>query len=97
MSTASTINTITTQTLSYAPAVIAGVQAAELSGASGETKAQAVVNAVLAGSGAAESATNPNVAGIASLVNLFVSIFNATGLFSHKATVPAVAPAKTVV
>lgn len=79
-----TISAITTQTLTYAPAVIAGVQAAETTGASGTSKLQAVVNGVLAGSQALEGAPNPDVAGIAALVNLFVSIFNATGIFSHK-------------
>lgn len=81
----STISAITTQTLTYAPAVIAGVQAAETTGASGTSKLQAVVNGVLAGSQALEGAPNPDVAGIAALVNLFVSIFNATGIFGHKA------------
>lgn len=86
MSVTAKVNVITTQTLAYAPAVLAGIQAAELSAASNETKLQSVVNGVLAGSGALESSTNPEVAGIAALTNLFVSIFNATGIFSHKKT-----------
>lgn len=80
-----TIAAITTQTLTYTPAVIAGVQAAETSLASGPSKQQAVINAILAGSQAAEGVPNPNVAAIAALVNLTVSIFNALGLFKHKA------------
>ena len=82
------ITQITTQTLAYAPAVLAGIQVAEQSTASGASKQQAVVNAVLAGSGALEAAPNANVAGIAALVNLFVSIFNSLGLFNHKPAPP---------
>lgn len=78
-----TIAAITSNTLSYAPAVVAGVQAAEITGASGATKQQAVINGILAGSQALEIAPNPNVAAIAALINLFVSIFNATGIFHH--------------
>lgn len=84
MSTTPIVTQITSGTIAYAPAVLAGIQAAELSSASSETKQQAVVNAVLAGSQALEGAPNANVAGVAALVNLFVSIANATGLFSHK-------------
>lgn len=79
------VTAITTQTLAYAPAVLAGIQVAEQSNASGATKQQAVINAVLAGSQSLESAPNPNVAGIAALVNLFVAILNATGALNHKA------------
>jgi hypothetical protein len=79
-----TIAAITSHTITFAPAVIAGVQAAEMSSANGTTKQQAVVNAVLAGARAAEGTPNPNVAAIASLVDLVVSVLNATGLFSHK-------------
>lgn len=89
MSTLSTVNTITSDTLVYAPAVLAGVQAAEVSAAPGTTKLQAVVNGVLAASQAGEAVPNATVAGISMLVNLVVSIFNATGLFSHKAATPA--------
>lgn len=80
-----TIAAITNGTLTYTPAVIAGVQAAEASSADGATKQEAVVNAILAGSQAVESVPNPNVAGIAALVNLTISILNALGLFKHKA------------
>lgn len=79
-----TIATINTQTITYLPAVLAGVQAAEQSNAAGATKKQAVVNAVIAGARGAETSTNPNVAGIAALVDLVVSILNSTGVFSHK-------------
>jgi hypothetical protein len=87
----STIGTISTQTLTYAPAILAGVQAAEQSTVSGADKKQAVVNAVIAGARAAEGVPNPQVAGIATLIDLFISILNATGVFSHKsAPAPAV-------
>lgn len=93
MSTLATVNTITTGVVSYAPAVIAGIQAAEATGtASGQSKQAAVVSAVLngveVGSGALENSTNSTVAGVAALVNLFVSIFNSLGIFKH-ATVTA--------
>ena len=65
MSTASTINAITTTELAYTPAVLAGVQVAETAIAAGDTKAQAVVNGSLVGSQALESAPQPSVAGIA--------------------------------
>ena len=86
-----TISAITSQTMAYAPAVLAGVQAAEQSNASGATKKQAVVNAVMAGSQLLTSSPNANVAGIAALVDMFVSILNATGMFAHKTsgTAPA--------
>ena len=84
-----TIAAVNSNVLAFTPAVMAGVMAAEQSGADGATKQQAVVNAVLGTSGVLESNTNPNVAGIAGLVNLVLSIFNATGIFSHKKAVAA--------
>lgn len=82
--TVQAVSMIDTQVATYAPAVIAGVQAAEHSGASGNDKKQAVIDAVLAGSQAAEGAPVPQVAAIAGLVNLVVSIFNSLGIFKHK-------------
>lgn len=81
-----TIAAITNDTLSYAPATLAAVLAAEQSKAAGSDKLQAVVDGVLGGTQALEASPNPNVAAISALANLFVSIFNATGLFSHKST-----------
>jgi hypothetical protein len=87
MSTLSTVNSITTQTVSYAPAVLAGIQAAEATQAGGASKQAAVVQAVLngveVGSGDLAQSSNPTVAGVAALVNLFVSIFNSLGIFKH--------------
>jgi hypothetical protein len=80
------VASITSNTLAYAPAVLAGIQVAETSPAPGTTKLQAVVNGILGGSQVLEGTPNPTVAGIAALVNLFVSILNATGVFNHKAT-----------
>jgi N-acetylglucosamine-6-phosphate deacetylase len=80
---------ITADTLAFAPAVLAGVSAAETAAplAPGTTKQAAVVNAVLqgiqVGSGELETSANPTVAGVATLVNLFVSIFNALKVFKH--------------
>jgi hypothetical protein len=73
----------------YAPVAIAAVLAAEQSRASGMAKQQAVVNAILAGARMGESVPNANVAGVAALVDLIVSVLNATGVFSHRAPVAA--------
>ena len=89
MSVATTVTTIDTQTLTYLPAVIAGMQAAELTGASVDSKKQAVLNAVIAGSTVLASSPNPNVAAIAGMIDLFASIFTALGFFRKKAAVPA--------
>lgn len=90
MSVASTVATITTNELQYAPAVLAGVQVAEAAGvnATGAEKAQAVLNGILEGSQvlATTPTVPPSVAGIAALINLSVSIINAFGLFGHKTT-----------
>lgn len=81
-----TVNDITSQIVTYTPAVVAGVQAAEVSGASGESKLTAVIDGIQKGSQVAEGIPVPSVAAIAGLVNLVVSIFNALGVFKHKAT-----------
>jgi hypothetical protein len=82
----STINQITSQTLTYAPAVAAAVTAAQQirnadPSVTGPMAQHAVVSSVLTGievgSGALESSPNQTVAGIAQLVNLFVSLFQA--------------------
>jgi hypothetical protein len=89
-----TTGAITTQTLIYLPSVLAGVQAAEAasemvvaSGGQpipGSTKLGAVLAGVQAGSQVAAGSPNPDVAAIAALVNLTVSILNALGLFKKK-------------
>ena len=85
-----TIAAITIDSLTYVPAVIAGIQAAEATGQPGATKQQAVINGIL---GSVEGATgvlattpgvNANVSAIAALINLFVSIF-----YPHKAATTA--------
>lgn len=94
MSEVSTVNAITANTLQYAPAVLAGIQAAEVARQADPTitgpQAQvSVVSSVLTGievgSGALESSPNATVASVAMLTNLFVSIFNSLGVFKHKA------------
>ena len=98
MSTATVVNNITHQTLTYAPAVLGAVQAIEAVAPNlpGATKQQIVINQILAATGSVstslESSTNPTVAGIAGLVNLFVGILNATGIFQRKTVVPTPAP-----
>lgn len=90
-----TVAAISSNVTAYTPAVIAGVQAAEVSGQQGASKLQTVVNAVLGTAGALEQSSNPNVAAISALVNLVVSIFNSTGIFSHKSAAASAAPAAT--
>lgn len=90
------VTTITNETLQYAPAVIAGIQAAETAAqqtaATGAQKHDAVLNGVLAGiqvgSGALAQSGTGQVAAISGLINLFVSIFNSLNLFKHS-TAPA--------
>lgn len=91
------ITSISQQVATYTPAVIAGVQAAEVSGASGSAKLQAVLDGIQAGSAAAELIPIPQVEAIAALVNLVVSIFNSLGIFKHNSTSVVGAAAKSVV
>lgn len=82
MDTTTTVQLITTDILEFAPAVIAGVTAAETTGAPGADKQTRVLNGVLAGSDVlATDTAHPLVAGIAMLINLIASI-----LYPHKAT-----------
>jgi hypothetical protein len=89
MGVTSTITNIDTQTIRYAPAIILGVQAAEAAGvatgATGDQKAAAVLAGILAGARVAEGIPVPQVAAIAGLIDLTVSIFNALGVFNHVA------------
>ncbi len=92
MSAESTVTEITAQVSTYTPAVLAGVQAAEQSGAAGSDKKAAVLAGIQAGAKVGESIPAPIVSGISSLIDLVVSIFNALGLFSHKTSVVAPIP-----
>jgi hypothetical protein len=87
MSVINAVNKIDALSLQYAPQVLASVGAVEAAAANSPalTKEQIVINTVLAGAQVASSLPIPSVAGIASLVTLFVGILNATGVFSHKA------------
>lgn len=72
--------------LTYLPVVLKGVVAVEQSigsEAPGAAKKTIVVDAIIAGAKSAETATDPNVAGISTLVDTVVSSLNATGVFSH--------------
>lgn len=88
MSIISTVTQIDTQTLQYAPAVLAAIQAAELSGQSGSNKKQAVLDGVLKGAQVAENIPIPQVQAIAGMVDMFVSIFNSLGIFKKSNPVP---------
>lgn len=84
MSTVSTVTDINNTAIQFAPAVMGGIQAAELSGASGENKKQAVLDGIIAGARAGESIPIPQVEAISGMIDLFVSIFNSLGLFKKK-------------
>jgi hypothetical protein len=92
MSVVSTVNQIDFATVQFAPAVLSGIQAAEQSSHSGENKKQAVLDGILAGAKAGENIPIPAVAAISGMIDLFVSIFNALGLFHHMPAAPT-APA----
>jgi hypothetical protein len=95
MSTTTTLNNISAQTLAYAPVALSAISSVEAADAAipGVTKKQIAVNMILAGSQIAEGVPVPSVAAAGLLINLLVSILNATGIFSHKA---APAPVATV-
>lgn len=79
---------VTNQIVVYTPTAVATVQAAvqiaETTGASGKDKFAAVMKAVQDVSAVAAGIPVPSVSAIAMLINLTVSIFNATGFFAHK-------------
>jgi hypothetical protein len=79
---------VTNQIIVYTPTAVATVQAAvqiaETTGTSGKDKFAAVMKAVQDVSGVAAGIPVPSVSAIAMLINLTVSIFNATGFFAHK-------------
>ncbi len=83
MSFTKTVDQINTETVKYAPAVLQGVLAVEAAakGLPGQAKQQLVVDAIVAGATAAQAVPVPAVQGVAALVNLFVAILNAAGLF----------------
>jgi len=75
---------INNQVLAYAPAAIAAIQAAETSDLSGAAKRQAVIDGILAGARAGETSQNVNVAAISGMIDLIVSVLNATGVFKKR-------------
>ncbi len=87
------VEKITAQTMVYLPAVMAGVMVAQESDAAGADKHAAVLDAVIAGSGALAGAAgaNPDVAAVSGLINLAVSILKALGVFKRR---PSVVPAQ---
>jgi hypothetical protein len=93
MTMTDTIAKMDAQIAQYAPLVIVGVQAAEQSTASGATKKQAVLDAIVAGSHVAEAIPVPQVAAIGGLIDLVVSIFNSLHIFGHSTSTPAAPPA----
>jgi len=87
------VNQINASTMAYAPGVLGSVIAVENAvhqSVPGTDKKQLIVNAIDAGAKAAQGVPIPEVQGIAALVDLFVNILNATGLFHH--ATPAAAP-----
>lgn len=95
---AASLNAINTDILQYLPLAtqtVAAVEAATKGAVPGTTKLTMSLNIIqaLAQSASAAAPGSPNVqaiAGLASLVTGIVQAFNATGVFSHSATTPAV-------
>lgn len=91
MSVATTVSKIDDETLKYAPQVLAQITTLEVSAADlpNQTKKQIALNAIIAGAHVGEGVPIPAVAGISELIDVFVSILKASGLFKSK-------PAKVV-
>lgn len=89
----STVTAITTQTLTYAPAVYAGVMAVDEEAISGQDKFDAVLNGVIGTSSVLATTPNPQVAGIAALINLFASLVKAVKAAKAPKTATAAAVA----
>jgi hypothetical protein len=79
--------------LQYAPAVSSAVQSVEASSSSlpGATKKQLVLAGVTAAAKVGESVPEAHVQLISALIDIAVSILNASGVFNHA---PAPAPAQ---
>ncbi len=73
------INQALSTGIAVLPGVIAGIQAAEQTGAAGATKKDIVVNGVIAGAKAVEGSNVPTVSAVGAIVDVCVSIFNAMG------------------
>jgi flagellar biosynthesis protein FliQ len=78
-----TIAAINTQTLAFAPAVLAAIQAVEAADPHipGTSKRQIVLDSIVGVAKVGETIPNANVAGISLMIDMFVSIFNAAGKF----------------
>jgi hypothetical protein len=87
MSLVTTIGKIDDVSMQFAPIVLANVAAVEAAAAGlpGQTKADIVLNAVMASAHAAEGVPIPSVQGIAALIEMFVTILSVSGVFKHKA------------
>jgi flagellar biosynthesis protein FliQ len=90
MGVTETVTAINQNTLLYAPQALSAITAIESAAAAlpGVTKKQIAVNVIQASAKVAEGIPVPSVAAIGLLVDLFVSILNATGIFRKK-TAPA--------
>lgn len=92
MSTVTALNTLTNETLTFAPLALSTVASLEAaaSGLPGQTKSQIAVNVVMAAAQVGTAVPVPTVQAVSGLVELLVAILNASGLFSHakKAAVP---------
>ena len=100
MNLTTAVNQIDTATLQYAPLALSTIGSIEqaAAGLPGETKAQIAISVIQAAAVAGESVPIPQVAAISEMINLFVAILNATGLFNHHAAAaPAAAPAPAAV
>ena len=94
MSTAAAINTVSAETLQYAPLALAAVTGVEQAakGLPGETKAQIALGVLTASAQVGAAVPSPTVeaiSGFALLIAQLVGILNASGVFTHsKAPAP---------
>lgn len=87
MSLLSITDQINQEIAKYLPVTLTAVLATETAAhaQAGATKLQNVVNAVMAGTQVAEGVPVPQVAAIAGLANLLVTLLNSFGIFNHGA------------
>src|SRR5438105_3527922 len=89
---------ISAETAKYAPGILATIIAVEQAAHDlpGSSKLAIVTNVIQAGAATAGEIPNKIVDEIAGLVNMFVGVLHATGIFRHKAApVAAVPPASS--
>lgn len=78
------IQQITEETIKYAPLTVQAIVAIEQAakGMPGQSKREIAIQTIQTSARVAQGVPNTSVAGIGALVDLLVTVFNATGLFT---------------